>query len=137
MRFVRLIFSTIVSAAGVAGCHDGLAPRDVAGTYTLQAVNGTPVPLSGVNVLVSGAVTLTALGDAQRRATYRVAADGTVREFVATGRFRLEGTVIELALTEEGGNVWRPRAALQDGTLTLTYPHPADGPDIIEAYKRP
>jgi hypothetical protein len=136
MSFVRLILSTIVSAAAVAGCHDGLAPRDVAGTYTLHSVNGTPVPLSGVNVLVSGAVTLTALGDAQRRVTYRVAADGTVREFVATGRFRVEGSVVELALTQDGF-VWRPHATLQDGTLTLTYPHPADGPDIIEAYRRP
>jgi len=136
MRFVCVILSTIVSAAAVAGCHDGLAPRDVAGTYTLQSVNGTPVPMSGVNVLVSGALTLTALGDAERRATYRVAADGTVREFVATGGFRVKGSVVELALTQDG-YVWRPRAALQDGTLTLTYPHPADGPDIIEVYKRP
>ena len=136
MRFLRLI-STIVSTAAVVGCNDGLAPSDVAGTYTLQSVNGTPVPLSGVNVLVSGAVTLTALGKAQRRATYRIAADGTVREFVATGTFSVEGSVVKLALREDGGNIWRPRATLEDGMLTLTHPHPADGPDIIEAYKLP
>ena len=135
MRLLRLIL-TIVSAAWLSGCIDGVAPRDVAGTYTLQTVNGTPVPLSGVNVLVSGTITLTAIGDAERRASYRIAVDGTVREFVATGTFRLQGSVVELALAENG-YIWRPDAVLREGMLTLTYPHPADGPDIVEVYRRP
>jgi hypothetical protein len=135
MHPVRLTLSLIASAAGLAACSEGVAPRDVAGTYTLQTVNGSPVPLSGVNVLVSGRITLTAFGGAERRANYRVAADGTVREFVASGTFLVQGSMVELALREDS-HIWRPRAELASGTLALTYPHPADGPDIVEVYER-
>ncbi len=124
-----------VALALLAACGNGLGPADVAGTYDLQTVNGTPVPLPGAPAQVSGTITLTPFGQAERRVTYRMDAQGTLQEFVATGSFRLRGSMLELALREDG-YVWKPPAEIAGATISLRYPHPADGPDIVEAYER-
>ncbi len=135
MTRVHQTYRAIIALAVVAACADGVAPADAAGTYDLQTVNGAPVPLAGAPAVVSGSVTLTPAGAAERRVTYRMDTQGTLREFAATGTFRLRGSILELALHEDG-SVWKLTASIVGATITLRYPHPADGPDIVEAYQR-
>ena len=127
--------TTIVLVAPLTGCAEPLRPSYVAGTYILETVNGTPVPLPGVNAPVAGTITLLATGNAERRISYTIDAQGTVREFVATGTYQLIGSQLRLAL-REGGSIWTPSASLAGSSITLTYPHPADGPDIVELYRQ-
>ena len=115
-------------------CTQSLPPSNVAGTYVLEAVNGTPVPLPGINAPVGGTITLTAAGNAQRRISYTVDSQGTVREFVAAGTYQLNGSDLRLAL-QQGSSLWSPAASLVGTSITLTYPNPADGPDIVELYR--
>ncbi|MDP3939836.1 MAG: hypothetical protein Q8R92_17090 [Deltaproteobacteria bacterium] len=135
MSHFHLIAGALAVAAGAGACADGVGPGRVAGTYALRTVNDSPVPLPGVYEPVSGTITLMAAGRAERRVRYRMTAEGTVREFAATGSFRLRGSVLELAL-REGDHVWTPQAELVGARITLRYPHPADGPDIVELYER-
>jgi len=135
MTHVYQTYRAIVALAVVAACTNGVAPADVGGTYDLQTVNGAPLPLAGAPAAVSGSVTLTAAGAAERRVTYRMDAQGTLREFAATGTFRLRGSILELALHEDG-SVWKPTASIAGATVRLRYPHPADGADIVETYQR-
>ena len=130
------LLTLVLVAAILAGCGERLGPADVAGTYVLETVNQVPVPLQGLNVLVSGSITLSATGAAERRVSYRVDTLGTVREYVATGTFRLMGSDLRLAL-QEGTFVWTPTAQLIGTSITLVTPNPADGPDIEERYLRP
>ena len=127
MAHARRILLGVVSLALLGACGNGLGPVDVAGTYDLHAVNGTLMPLPGVPALVSGTITLSAVGQAERRVTYRVDAQGSLREFVATGSFHLRGRIPEHALREDGRE-WKPAAEIAGATLTLRYPHPADAP---------
>ena len=135
MARAPLGLTTIVLVAALVGCAEPLRPSHVAGTYILETVNGTPVPLPGVNAPVAGTITLTAIGTAERRISYTVDAQGTVREFVATGTYQLIGSQLHLAL-REGSSLWTPSANLAGSSITLTYPHPADGPDIVELYRQ-
>jgi hypothetical protein len=135
MSFHPRHLTAVALAALLAGCADHLAPGDVAGTYRLVTVNGAAVPLPGVNVLVSGSMTLTSQGEAERRVQYRIDTQGQVREFDARGTFQLQGSVLRLALHEEA-NVWTPSALLIGTTLRLRYPDPGDGPDIVEFYEQ-
>jgi hypothetical protein len=125
----------IALAAVLVGCAEPLHPGHLAGTYSLQSVNGTPVPLPGVNAPVAGTITLSAFGHAERRISYTIDAQGTVQEFVATGTYQLIGSELRLAL-REGSSVWTPSATLAGSSITLAYPHPADGPDIVELYRQ-
>lgn len=135
MTSLRLALTAIMSAGVIAACSDAFGPTAaVSTTYALQTVNGTPVPLPGIYSPLGGQITLTVYGHAERRVRYRMD-DDTVREFVASGTFRLRGSILELALNEDG-YVWRPQAELVGWTITLRYPDPADGPDIVEVYER-
>jgi hypothetical protein len=136
MLRLRSALTPFIVTTVFASCSERLGPADVAGSYVLEMVNQVPVPLQGLNVLISGSITLTVTGEAERRVSYRVDTLGTVREFVATGTFRLEGSDLRLAL-HEGTSVWTPAATLIGTSITLTYPNPADGPDIAERYLRP
>jgi hypothetical protein len=135
MTHVHQTYRAVIALAVLAACADGVGPVDVAGTYDLQTVNGAPVPLAGAPAPVSGSLTLTAVGAAERRVTYRMDAQGTLRAVATTGTFRLRGSILELTLREDG-SVWKPTAAIAGATVTLRYPHPADGPDIVEVYQR-
>jgi hypothetical protein len=132
----HLVLAVVILTGALAGCSERLGPADVAGTYFLKTVNGAPVPLPGINAPVAGTITLTATGRAERRISYAIDAQGTVREFTATGTFHLKGSELRLAL-QEGTNLWTPSADLVGTTITLTYPNAADGPDIVERYLHP
>jgi len=135
MTHVHQTYRAIIALVVVAACANPVVPADVAGTYDLQTVNGAPIPLAGAPAAVSGSLTLTPAGAAERRVTYRMDSQATLREVVATGTFRLRGSVLELTLLEDR-SVWKPTASIAGETVTLRYPHPADGPDIVEAYHR-
>ena len=109
----------------------GLGPAIAHGTYTLESVSGRG-PASGTMVLsLSGA--------AERRVRY-ARSSGLTAEYVARGSFRLTGGgAVTFQLREDDGkspHVWRPRATLSGEVLQLRHPDPADGPDIVESYRR-
>ena len=130
----RSHLALVTLALALAGCTDRLGPFDVAGTYILQSVNGAPVPLPGIQTQASGALTLTATGFVERRVSYTIDGQGTLQEFVATGTFQLTDAGLRLAL-HQGASLWTPTADLVGATITLQYPSPADGPDIVELYR--
>lgn len=119
----------------VAACHDAVGP-DVAGRYELRSVEGT---IGTFEAPVSGQITLTMIGSAERRTTYQIDSQGTLREFVARGTYRVTDSLVELSLHELDGTpgyVWRGQATLlPDGGLRLSYPRAADG-TIVETYER-
>lgn len=137
-----LVRTRLPRSAGVAvlllGCHDSLrvTAADVAGIYDLRSVTGT---IGMLETPVGGRITLTVTRAAERRLTYQIDTQGTLRELVARGTYQLTDSGVELALREDDGRsdyVWRVRAELlSDGGLRLTYPRPADG-IIVELYRR-
>ena len=129
-----LLLTAVALTALLAACTESLPSSSAAGTYVLEAVNGTPVPLPGINAPVAGTITLTAAGNAQRRISYTIDSQGTVREFVAAGTYQLNGSDLRLAL-QQGTSLWTPAASLVGTSITLTYPNPAAGPDIVELYR--
>ena len=126
------LLATLVLA--VAGCTDRLTPPDVAGTYILESVNGTSVPLPGIYAQSKGSITLKAPRLVERRISYTIDDQGTVREEVASGTFELSDSVLHLAL-QAGTYVWTPSAYLTGSTIRLQYPSPVDGPDVVELYR--
>lgn len=117
-----------------AACSDPAGPplASVAGTYLMTGVSG-PGP-------VSGSITLTSSGDAERRVRYRSSSGVLSSDYVAIGVFqtRTDGT-IDLRLREDGGQsqyVWQPLTELRGRVLTVSSLDPADGPNIVETYER-
>jgi hypothetical protein len=108
------------------------------GDYRLETVNGASVPTTGLGAVLQGEVSLWPNGTAARSVTYQLSGVAPQREFVARGTFAIDRDSIRLALVDPAYPelVWRPRASLTNGTLTLRYPHPADGPDIVEVFRR-
>jgi hypothetical protein len=122
----------LVSALAVsAGCHDGpTTPRVLlaaaAGTYELQTVIGRGP--------ATGRFVLTADGGAERRVRYVVSSQV---EHVATGTFAIGPDGIAFSLTESPGDyAWPVRGEWRGTSFTIRYPDPADGPDIVETYRR-
>ena len=124
----------------LSACRDarlGVNPVEVVGSYDLRSVQGT---IGMSETPVNGRITLTITGLAERRVSYQIDSQGTLREFVAQGTYRLTDSLVELSLRQDGGTgdvVWRVQATLlPDGALRLSYPRPADG-TIVEIYQRP
>jgi hypothetical protein len=137
MRHIRQpTLALAVTLASLGACrHDGSAgpsPLLAAGTYVLESTTGRGA--------ASGTIVLSAAGTAERRVRYPLAGGGLSAESVARGTFRLrdDGTV-DLRLSEGDGPspyIWRPLTNLNAGLLQLRHPDPADGPDIVESYRR-
>lgn len=139
---MKTLSRSVVLACGfaAASCQNSLRPdrskqpdQTIAvGSYVLDSVSGRG-PASGSMVLLLG-------GRAERRVRYRQADGSLSTEYVAIGTFRVtEAQNLEIGLRENGGAstyVWKPLSALRDGVLSLEYGDPADGPNIIEMYKR-
>ena len=131
MRHLRRSRPALVLAvAFAAACSDSTAPTPVqaAGVYSLESVSGRGP--------VAGSFTLTADGRAERRVRY--ATDPT--EIVFIGSFTIDATTIAFNLVP--GNmpaafVWPVAGQWLGSQFTIKYPDPADGPDIIETYRRP
>ena len=132
----RSIAATVGALALVTlGCRSSMAPglnaSLAAGTYALESVNGRG-PSSGSFILTSD-------GKATRRVQYS-AAGVAGPEYVAVGTFALiRGDTIAFALREDSGpaaSVWRVRGAREGVRFSIRYPDPADGPDVVETYRR-
>ncbi|HKW09116.1 MAG TPA: hypothetical protein VJO33_01985 [Gemmatimonadaceae bacterium] len=136
MRYSRqlsLRCALVLIVLAACGRSDSvLSPHFAQGTYTLESVHGRGA--------ASGIMVLSPTGDVARRVRYAQAGGTQSQEYVDVGTFRLTaGGVVELQLREDGGrssNVWQPRATLTGSVLALQYPDPADGPDIVESYRR-
>jgi hypothetical protein len=122
---------TFTLASSLA-CHGEVTapatPAEAAGTYVLQTVIGRG-PTTGEFIL-------TADGRAERRVRYAVAAPF---EHLATGTFEIDADGISFALLEAGlpmGYIWPVHGEWRGSSFTIQYPDPADGPDIVETYRR-
>ena len=122
-----------LSLTALLACSRGdvaLGPVLTQGTYVLESVSGRGP--------ASGTMLLSLYGTAERRVRYAGSTGGLSAEYVARGTFRLTGGgAVALQLREgESPHVWRPRATLSGDVLRLRHPDPADGPDIVESYRR-
>lgn len=131
----RPVLAVAASTLVTGGCRDTTRPEVnpsvVAGTYVLAAVSGRGP--------VSGTIVLTAVGGAERRVQYAASGGALGPEYVAVGTFRAQADSISFTLREDGGRSpyeWNLRGErLADG-FTIRYGDPADGPDIVETYRR-
>ena len=136
MRLTHSFSPIALCFAAVVGCDGSgtmaLAPRLAQSLYGLESTSGRGA--------ASGTVVLSADGTAERRARYTQPGGGLSAENIARGTFQMgAGGTVDLQLREDGGRssyVWRPRAVLIGAVLQLRYPDPADGPAIVESYRR-
>ena len=134
---VWLQFTVLLSLAALySACQGPVAPADVAGVYTLTSVTGA---IGASETPVSGTLSLTAQGAAERLVRYSVDTTGTLREVLAVGTFRVVDSLVQFTLRADSGQspfVWYVTATVEsDGGLRLTYPRAADG-TIAELYER-
>lgn len=134
-------WALIALAALGAGCHDGTGTfpslRAASGIYVLARVNGEALPTSDPSAPVTGSVYLWPTGHAERHVTYR-ADNGRTQEVESVGTFHFEGDAIVLELRPKGdysASSWSVHGSLDNATLTLGYPGPADGWEK-EEYRR-
>ncbi len=133
---MNLLSRSVVLACAFASasCRNSVQPdqSSAVGAYVLDSVSGRG-PVIGSMVLFAGS-------QVERKVRYRQPDGSLSSEYVALGTFRVtETSSLEIGLHENGGTspyVWKPVAALRDGVLSLEYPDPADGPNIVEMYKR-
>jgi hypothetical protein len=136
MSHARLTaFALAATLASTGAClGDGAGPGSVTpyGTYSLESTSGRGP--------AAGTVRLSPPARAERRVRYALANGSLSTEYVATGTFRVAGDgTVDLRLREDDGRsayVWRPRTNLTGAVLRLRHPDPADGPDIVESYRR-
>jgi hypothetical protein len=102
---------------------------EAAGLYRLASVSGRGPE--------AGTFLLTADGMATRRVKYP--ASVSTLEYVMSGTYRLDGAGgIAFALSESmiSSYMWPVRGEWRGSSFSITYPDPADGPDIVETYQR-
>jgi hypothetical protein len=140
VRLAGIAALVAIAACGGVESDDSLGtvtPAAVVGTYQLVSVNGRAVPTAGLGAVLAGSIVLAADGRATRTIRHQLSGVAAERDFVSTGTFTATSDRVVFALIEDParpGLVWRPDAALVDGVLTLRYPNPADGPEIVEVY---
>ena len=132
ISFCRNFLIAVLVAVGAAACSDPLSPRDVAGTYVLTSVSGVAVPGQGDCFnYVSGSITLSAQGAAERRVAYPKQGGG-VDEYVSTGTYTLRNGKVDFALDFDTP----APARIINNTITLSWGCPIDGPEIVELFVR-
>ena len=142
MRHRVTRYALILGLATItAGCRGGTGPdsslRAAAGVYLLATVNGDAVPTSDLSAPIRGTIYLWPTGQAERHVTYR-AYDGKTQDVESVGSFHFENQAIVLELRSRGDSSptpWSVHGSLDNGTLTLGYPGPADG-WMREEYRR-
>lgn len=137
MRILRSFRVGALAMLLLAGCGSSvgptvLSPEMVAGDYVMVSYSG--ITIGDGPGQVTGALRLHAIGGVERRLTYR-SPDGSASVQSLVGSFSLAGHGLQLTLLS-GSYAWRPPVTLDGRVLTLTYPSPADGPDIVERYAR-
>ena len=128
---LRSLRSLALAVVVAVACSDGttsVTSVQVAGVYTLESVTGRGPE--------SGTFTLTADGRAERQVRFAVTGP---YEYVATGSFEIDAGEISFALVHAGTPsvyVWPVHGEWRGSSFTIHYPDPADGPDIVETYRR-
>ena len=128
-RTAALLIALVLGTACVDSATTPVTPSEVAGVYTLAAVSGRG-PATGTFVL-------TAEGAATRSVKY--SASGSTVESVMTGAYTLDGdrgiffTFSESAVSSY---MWPVRGEWSGSSFAISYPDPADGPNIVETYRR-
>jgi hypothetical protein len=122
----------LLAVALTTACSDSttsVTPVQAAGVYVLASVSGRGP--------ASGTFTLTADGRAERQVHY--ASLGSPLDQRLIGSFTIAGSSIAFNLVPgdaPASYVWPVRGEWLGSQFTITYPDPADGPDIIETYRR-
>lgn len=132
----RSLASTTIVLGLCGGCENSFTPPDVVGSYVLTSTTGA---FGRSETPVSGSLTLSMNGSAERRVSYQLDTAGPPTELVAAGSYRLSDSTVHLSLRENNGRssyVWEVVATVESGgALRLSYPRPADG-TIVETYQR-
>ena len=127
-RSLRALALAVVLAVACSNGTTPVTPVQAAGVYTLESVTGRGPQ--------SGTFTLTADGRAERHVKFAVTGP---YDYVATGSFEIEAGEISFALVHSGTPsmyVWPVHGEWRGSSFTIRYPDPADGPDIVETYRR-
>jgi len=135
---IRVSLRTLFRALAIASllalapacAEEATAPRsEAAGLYALVSVSGRGPE--------SGTFALTADGMATRRVKYPASVGRP--EYVLSGTYTLDATGgISFALSESmiSSYMWPVRGEWRGSSFTISYPDPADGPNIVETYER-
>jgi hypothetical protein len=129
LRSRRVLLLAVVHAVACSESTTSLTPVQAAGVYTLESVSGRGP--------ASGTFTLTADGRAERQVRYASVGGLVAQRFV--GSFSIDGSSIAFNLVPgdaPASYVWPIRGEWLGSQFTITYPDPADGPDIVERYRR-
>lgn len=124
----RLAF---VLAVALTACRDEptVSPTQAAGTYVLESVSGRGPS--------TGTITLSSNGRADRQAHFTSQGSPFDQHFV--GSFRIEEDSIAFMLRPSDSSsdfVWPVTGQWLGTEFTLQYPDPADGPAVVERYRR-
>jgi len=101
------VFLLVLTGALLTACGDTpFAPEGVAGVYTLESINGNPLPFAETaqSTIIAGSITLNADGTVSTSFTTSVTLDGTTTTDTQTfsGTFTLvEPSTIRFAFTGE------------------------------------
>lgn len=130
LHSLRQLLVVAAALAVAAGCDRTGATQPasdgVAGTYVLESVSGRG-PAEGTFIL-----------GADGRAQYQVRYPGNSSLYVMVGSWRIEADEIAFGLQENPvqSYMWFVRGEWRGTGFTIRHPDPADGPDIIETYRR-
>jgi len=121
----------LVLAVALAACSDKptVAPEQAAGVYVLESVTGRGP--------ATGTFTLSADGRADRQAHFT--SQGSPFDQHLIGSFRIEGDSIAFSLIpsdKPADFVWPVTGAWLGSEFTIQYADPADGPAIVERYRK-
>ena len=125
----RLLIAAAVLAGSTSCGSDSTTdplPGSAAGTYVLESVSGRG-PAEGTFVLGAD-------GMAQR--FVRFAGNSTLSVMVGTWRIEAGEILFGLQANPINAYMWPVRGDWRGTGFTIRYPDPADGPDIIETYRR-
>ena len=121
----------LVLGIALAACapDPSVAPEKAAGVYVLESVAGRGPS--------TGTITLSAKGGAERQVRYTSLGSPFDQHLV--GSFRIDGDSIAFMLRPSDNPsefVWPVTGQWLGSEFTITYPDPADGPDITERYRK-
>ena len=117
--------------AALAACNPDptVSPAQAAGTYVLESVSGRGP--------ATGTITLKSNGSVDRQAHFT--SQGSPFDQRLIGTFRIDGDSIAFMLrpSESPSDfVWPVTGQWLGTEFTLQYPDPADGPDVVERYRK-